>query len=129
MQSNPFKVGDKVRQKSSTMLSEVLGGLYYSDYLGQKIHIVHDVTPPCVMLDDNAEWWWERFELVPEEKAQEEVKSEEKVPTLKEKFYWALLEDGEVVGVFKTRHLARHRKSEVAWNEYKIKKVKLTVVE
>ena len=129
MQTNPFKVGDKIRQKSSTMLSEVLGGLYYSDYLGQKIHIVYDVTPPCVMLDDDAEWWWERFELV-EEKVQEEVKSEEKVPTLKEKFWWGIVNDkNEILGLQTTRQDARHVKRYFYDDSTKIKKVKLTVME
>lgn len=129
MQSNPFKIGDKVRQKSSTMLSEVLGGLYYSDDLGQKIHIVYGVTPSCVMLDDDAEWWWERFELVPEEKVQEEVKSEEKVPTLKEKFYWGIVNDeNKILDLYKTRQNARE--SKIFWSDStKIKKVKLTVME
>lgn len=124
MQTNPFKVGDKVRQKYTPGATTKDGiKLHFEKCLQNEIFVVEDVSQDFVYIDENSPYFWERFELVSEEKVQE------KIPTLKEKSWWGIVDDeNQILDLYKTRKNARESKT--YWpDSTKIKKIKLTVME
>lgn len=125
MIENPFKVGDKVRQKPRGQQRLFSGAdLGYSDFLGNAIFKIHKIEPGYVHINEGGPkfqqvWCHERFEL---------VESVEREPLPKEdgEIVWVLFNPllKKIDSICSTRAVARSRKSP----DQRVKKAKITII-
>ena len=127
MTSNPFKVGDTVRQKPKGQ--QIMKGgadLGYSDFLGDGDLIVAGATADYISFNNKFSFGWchERFELVksaPEPELPKETPVEDN-----DKIVWVLYNPllKKIDSICSTRSVARSRKRP----DQRVKKAKITII-